>query len=89
MKSIIYQKKDIDLLLSRNINMIVFEIYLEHILFCKYFAAISVASSVQLTLQFYFHSFYSTALNERFSRYENLPIRSNLYKYITLKNSHS
>ena len=33
-------------------------------LFCKYFAAISVASSVKVTLQFYFQIFYSTAINK-------------------------
>ena len=33
-------------------------------LFYKYFAAISVASSVQVTLQFYFQIFYSTAPNK-------------------------
>ena len=32
--------------------------------FCKYFAAISVASSIQVTLQFYFQIFYSTAPND-------------------------
>ena len=33
-------------------------------LFCKYFAAILVASSVQVTLQFYFQIFYSIAPNK-------------------------
>ena len=33
-----------------------------HFLLSKYFAAISVASSVQVTLQLYFQIFYSTAL---------------------------
>ena len=33
-------------------------------LFCKYFEAISVASSVQVTLQFYSQIFYSTAPNK-------------------------
>ena len=33
-------------------------------LLCKYFAAISVASSVQVTLQFYFQIFYSTDPNK-------------------------
>ena len=33
-------------------------------LFHKYFAAMSVASSVQVTLQFYFQIFYSTAPNK-------------------------
>ena len=32
--------------------------------FCKYFAAISVASSIQVTLHFYFQIFYSTAPND-------------------------
>ena len=31
-------------------------------LFCKYFAAILVASSVQVTLQFYFQIFYSNKI---------------------------
>ena len=31
---------------------------------CKYFAVISVASSEQVTLQFYFQIFYSTAPNK-------------------------
>ena len=35
-----------------------------YVLFCKYFAAISVASSAQVTLQFYFQIFYSTAPNK-------------------------
>ena len=35
-----------------------------HFLLCKYFAPISVASSVQVTLQFYFQPFYSTAPNK-------------------------
>ena len=34
-----------------------------HFLLCKYFAAISVASSLQVTLQSYFQIFYSTAPN--------------------------
>ena len=33
-------------------------------MFHKYFAAILVASSVQVTLQFYFEIFYSTAPNK-------------------------
>ena len=33
-------------------------------LLCRYFAAISVACSVQVTLQFYFQIFYSTAPNK-------------------------
>ena len=39
----------------RYVNVLVFQIYLKHILFCKYFAAISVASSVEVTLQIYFY----------------------------------
>ena len=35
-----------------------------HFLLFKYFAAISVASSVQVALQFYFQIFYSTAPNK-------------------------
>ena len=35
-----------------------------HFLLCKYFAAISVTSSVQVTLQFSFQISYSTAPNE-------------------------
>ena len=39
--------------------------FLKHIfLLCKYFAAISVASSVQVTLQFYFQIFYNTTPNK-------------------------
>ena len=39
--------------------------FLKHIfLLCKYFAAISVASSVQVTLQFYFQIFYNTTSNK-------------------------
>ena len=34
------------------------------LLLCKYFAAILVASSVQITLQLYFQIFYSTAPNK-------------------------
>ena len=36
----------------------------KNILFCKYFAAILVASSVQVILQYYFTIFYSTAPKE-------------------------
>ena len=35
-----------------------------HFVLCKYFAPISVTSSVQVTLQFYFQQFYSTAPNK-------------------------
>ena len=35
-----------------------------HFLLCKYFAAIMVAPSVQVTLQFYFQIFYSKAPNK-------------------------
>ena len=41
-----------------------FKINKTHFLLCKYFAAISVASSEQVTLQFYFQIFYSTAPNK-------------------------
>ena len=42
-----------------------FQSYQKHIfLLCKYFAAILVASSVQVTLQLYFQIFYSTAPNK-------------------------
>ena len=36
--------------------------YSKHFLLCKYFTAISVASSVQVTLQFYFQIFYSNKI---------------------------
>ena len=52
------------LLLSRYVNVLVFQIHLEHILLCKYFAAISVASSVQVTFYSIFTIFHSTALNK-------------------------
>ena len=42
-------------------------------LFCKYFAAISVASSVQVSLQFYFQIFYSTAPNKIVIRLTKVP----------------
>ena len=42
-------------------------------LFCKYFAAISVASSVQVSLQFYFQIFYSTAPNKIVVRLTKVP----------------
>ena len=45
-------------------------------LFCKYFAAISVASSVQVTLQFYFQIFYSTAPNKIVIRLTKLKSRN-------------
>ena len=42
-----------------------FQSYQKHIFsLCKHFAAISVASSVQVTLQLYFQIFYSTAPNK-------------------------
>ena len=41
-------------------------------LLCKYFAAISVASSLQVTLQLYFQIFYSTALNKIFIKLTKL-----------------
>ena len=44
--------------------MIFFKLLKTHFFVCKYFAAISVASSVQVTLQLYFQIFYSTALNK-------------------------
>ena len=41
-----------------------FQVIKNNFLLCKYFAAILVASSVQVTLQLYFQIFYSTAPNK-------------------------
>ena len=57
---------DIYLLRSRYYNNVrLFSKIVKNIfLLCNYFAAIPVASSVQVTLQFYFQIFYSTAPNK-------------------------
>ena len=61
-----YNFKYIYLLQSRYYdNVQFFKNYDKHnFLSCKYFATISVASSVEVTLQFYFEIFYSTAPNK-------------------------
>ena len=56
---------------------------LKHIfLLCKYFAAISVASSVQVTLQFYFQIFYSTAPNKIVIKLTKLKRQNVKLKYL-------
>ena len=63
----IYIHTYVCLLQSRYYNNVrfFFKNYQKHIfLLCKYFAAILVASSVEVTLQSYFQIFYSTAPNK-------------------------
>ena len=45
-------------------NMYIYIYTYKYIYIYKYFAAISAASSVQVTLQFYFQIFYSIAPNK-------------------------
>ena len=49
---------------------------------CKYFAAISVASSVQVTLQFYFQIFYNTAPNKIVIKLTKLKRQNVKLKYL-------
>ena len=51
-------------------------------LLCKYFAAISVASSVQVTLQFYFQIFYNTAPNKIVIKLTKLKRQNVKLKYL-------
>ena len=53
-----------------------------HFLWCKYFAAISVASSVQVTLQFYFQISYSTAPNKIVLKLTKLKRQNIKLKYL-------
>ena len=41
---------------SRFVNALLFYVNLKHSVFCKYFAAVSVASSVHVTLELHFHN---------------------------------
>ena len=53
-----------------------------HFLLCKYFATISVASSVQVTLKFYFQIFYSTAPNKIVIKLKKLKRKNVKLKYL-------
>ena len=60
-----------------------FQNYQKHIfLFCKNFAAISLASSVQVTLKFYFQIFYSRAPNKIVIKLTKLKIQTVKLKYL-------
>ena len=56
--------------------------YSKHFLLCKYFTAISVASSVQVTLQFYFQIFYGTVPNKIVIKLTHLKRQTVKLKYL-------
>ena len=56
--------------------------YSKHFLLCKYFTAILVASSVQVTLQFYFQIFYSTVPNKIVIKLTHLKRQTVKWKYL-------